>query len=62
MLCFKCEHLMANRGAQALPEAKQMEQIAEKWRPYRSVGSAYMWMVIDEKSNAKRSTAPVVSD
>ncbi len=57
-----CRQVMTKWGAQALPEAKLMEQLAEKWRPYRSVGSAYMWMVIDEKSNAKRSTAPVVSD
>ena len=47
-------------GAQSLPDAEQMERLAHKWRPYRSVGSAYMWMVIDEKSNAKRSTAPLV--
>ena len=47
-------------ASQALPDAQQMEQLAHKWRPYRSVGSAYMWMVVDEKSNAKRSTAPVV--
>lgn len=29
----------------AIPTDDQMEQIAEKWRPYRSLGSYFMWRV-----------------
>lgn len=30
-------------GLDELPRPSQMEQICEKWRPYRSVASWYMW-------------------
>lgn len=30
-------------GLEELPRPSQMEQICEKWRPYRSVASWYMW-------------------
>jgi DNA-3-methyladenine glycosylase II len=29
---------------------KAMEQIAESWRPYRSVASRYIWKWKDQKS------------
>ena len=32
------------------PKKKEMEELAETWRPYRSVGSWYMWRVVDVKT------------
>ena len=31
------------------PKKKEMEALAECWRPYRSVGSWYMWRLCDDK-------------
>ena len=31
-----------------LPEKEQIEHIAEKWRPYRSVATWYLWRSLDE--------------
>lgn len=31
-----------------LPEKEQMERIAEKWKPYRSVATWYLWRSLDE--------------
>ncbi|XP_051127104.1 uncharacterized protein LOC127248680 isoform X2 [Andrographis paniculata] len=36
-------------GLDELPRPSQMEQLCEKWRPYRSVGSWYMWRFVDGK-------------
>ncbi|CAI9282555.1 unnamed protein product [Lactuca saligna] len=32
-----------------LPRPSQMEQLCEKWRPYRSVGAWYMWRFVEGK-------------
>ncbi|MCK6558074.1 DNA-3-methyladenine glycosylase 2 family protein [candidate division KSB1 bacterium] len=32
-----------------LPEAKRLQQIAENWRPYRSVATWYLWQSLDNK-------------
>ena len=32
------------------PKKKEMEALAESWKPYRSVGSWYMWRLCDEKA------------
>ncbi|XP_065851624.1 DNA-3-methyladenine glycosylase 1 [Euphorbia lathyris] len=40
-------------GLKELPQPLQMEQVCEKWRPYRSVGSWYMWRLMEAKSSAK---------
>lgn len=32
-----------------LPEAKRLTQIAACWRPYRSIGTWYMWASLDNK-------------
>lgn len=32
------------------PKKKEMEELAEPWRPYRSIGSWYMWRVLESKS------------
>jgi DNA-3-methyladenine glycosylase II len=31
------------------PKRKEMEALAEAWRPYRSIGSWYMWRLVDDK-------------
>ena len=31
------------------PKKKEMETLAEPWKPYRSVGSWYMWRLCDDK-------------
>jgi DNA-3-methyladenine glycosylase II len=36
-------------GLKGLPKPEQMIKIAEKWRPYRSVGTWYMWKAMDTK-------------
>ncbi|KAE8709521.1 Major facilitator superfamily protein isoform 1 [Hibiscus syriacus] len=37
-------------GLKELPKPLQMEQICEKWRPFRSVGSWYMWRLLEDKT------------
>jgi DNA-3-methyladenine glycosylase II len=34
-------------GLRDLPKPKQLEALAEPWRPYRSVASWYLWRVVD---------------
>ncbi|KAG6729659.1 hypothetical protein I3842_01G040800 [Carya illinoinensis] len=36
-------------GLKELPRPLDMEQICEKWKPYRSVGSWYMWRCMEAK-------------
>ncbi|KAL3813198.1 hypothetical protein ACJIZ3_014466 [Penstemon smallii] len=36
-------------GLEDLPRPSQMEQLCEKWRPYRSVGAWYMWRFVEGK-------------
>ncbi|KAK9948606.1 hypothetical protein M0R45_004174 [Rubus argutus] len=36
-------------GLKELPKPLEMEQLCEKWRPYRSVGSWYMWRFMEAK-------------
>ncbi|KAJ6678634.1 DNA-3-METHYLADENINE GLYCOSYLASE [Salix viminalis] len=38
-----------------LPQASEMEQICEKWKPYRSVGSWYMWRLMEAKALANKA-------
>jgi len=35
-------------GLRALPEPRAMESLAAPWRPFRSIGSWYMWRVVEE--------------
>ncbi|XP_047314836.1 uncharacterized protein LOC124918822 isoform X2 [Impatiens glandulifera] len=39
-------------GLVDLPRPSQIEQLCEKWRPFRSVGSWYMWRLVEGKGNA----------
>ncbi|CAN4083287.1 unnamed protein product [Withania somnifera] len=36
-------------GLEEWPRPSPMEQLCEKWRPYRSIGAWYMWWFIEEK-------------
>ncbi|MBI1332488.1 MAG: DNA-3-methyladenine glycosylase 2 family protein [Armatimonadetes bacterium] len=38
-------------GLEKRPKRKEMEALTETWRPYRSVGSWYMWRVCDDKTS-----------
>lgn len=40
-----------------LPRPSQMEQLCEKWRPYRSVGSWYMWRLVEGKGTPQAGAA-----
>ncbi|XP_009340743.2 DNA-3-methyladenine glycosylase 1 [Pyrus x bretschneideri] len=36
-------------GLKELPKPLEMDELCEKWRPYRSVGSWYMWRYMEAK-------------
>lgn len=38
----------------ALPAPRDMEALAAPWRPYRSIGSWYMWRVVEEHTARSR--------
>lgn len=40
----------------ALPEAPKMLRLAEPWRPYRTIGSWYMWRVLESRPLVPRAT------
>ncbi|CAL0319004.1 unnamed protein product [Lupinus luteus] len=42
---------------QDLPRPSQMDQLCEKWRPYRSVASWYMWRFIEAKGTPSSAVA-----
>ncbi|OVA07040.1 HhH-GPD domain [Macleaya cordata] len=48
-------------GLEQLPRPSQMEQLCEKWRPYRSVASWYMWRFA-EAHGAPATAAAVAVD
>ncbi|KAF3339993.1 putative DNA-3-methyladenine glycosylase 2 [Carex littledalei] len=39
-------------GLEDVPRPSQMEQLCERWRPYRSVGAWYMWRLIENKAGS----------
>lgn len=39
-------------GLEELPRPRALEEIAEPWRPYRSVASWYLWRALDEGAAA----------
>ncbi|XAR64129.1 DNA-3-methyladenine glycosylase II [Bertholletia excelsa] len=47
-------------GLEELPRPSQMEQLCEKWRPYRSVASWYLWRLVEAKGPPS-SAGPVAS-
>lgn len=42
-----------------VPTPEQMESLTESWRPYRSLGSYYMWKAIDKKTAAEKAAKAV---
>lgn len=44
-------------GLEELPRPSQMEQLCEKWKPYRSVGAWYMWRFVEGKGAPTTSSA-----
>ncbi|KAL8531913.1 hypothetical protein ACS0TY_008497 [Phlomoides rotata] len=47
-------------GLEEMPTTSQLEQLCEKWRPYRSVGAWYMWQLVEgQESPIAGSTLPL---
>lgn len=49
-------------GLEELPRPSQMEQLCEKWKPYRSVGSWYMWRFVEAKGAPPARAAVALVD
>ncbi|OMO84402.1 hypothetical protein COLO4_22066 [Corchorus olitorius] len=49
-------------GLKELPKPAQMEQICEKWKPYRSVGSWYMWRLLEAKTKGNGKAQSVEAE
>lgn len=45
-------------GLDEMPRPSQMEQLCEKWKPYRSVGAWYMWRISEVKGTQNAGGAP----
>lgn len=41
-------------GLSDLPDPRDMETLAAPWRPFRSIGSWYMWRVVEEHTSRAR--------
>jgi DNA-3-methyladenine glycosylase II len=39
--------VMRAYGLDALPDTEQLEQIAEPWRPYRTLACRFLWRSLD---------------
>ncbi|VFR01604.1 unnamed protein product [Cuscuta campestris] len=48
--------VQALNGLKGLPEGSEMERICEKWKPYRSVGSWYMWRLMEASKSVAKKT------
>ncbi|KAI3978821.1 hypothetical protein MKX01_015996 [Papaver californicum] len=48
-------------GLEELPRPSQMEQLCQKWKPYRTVASMYMWRLVDTKSLPSVTTTTTLS-
>lgn len=49
-------------GLEELPRPSQMEQLCEKWKPYRSVGSWYMWRLVEANGSPPARAALALVD
>ncbi|KAF3441073.1 hypothetical protein FNV43_RR19359 [Rhamnella rubrinervis] len=49
-------------GLKELPRPLQMEQLCEKWKPYRSVGSWYMWRFMEAKGVLPTITTSAIEE
>ncbi|KAL3734158.1 hypothetical protein ACJRO7_023495 [Eucalyptus globulus] len=48
-------------GLEELPRPSQMDHMCDKWRPYRSVASWYMWRFVESKGAPTSAAAVAVS-
>jgi DNA-3-methyladenine glycosylase II len=39
--------MMLRYALEALPEAAEMEQLAQPWRPYRTLACRFLWRSLD---------------
>jgi DNA-3-methyladenine glycosylase II len=46
-------------GLEDVPRPSQMDNLCDRWRPYRSVGAWYMWRLIESKVPAPAPAIPV---
>ncbi|XP_065013519.1 uncharacterized protein LOC135641756 [Musa acuminata AAA Group] len=44
-------------GLEEVPRPSQMDQLCEQWRPYRSVGSWYMWRLVEAKGTSTMASS-----
>ncbi|KAM5564907.1 hypothetical protein ABKV19_019112 [Rosa sericea] len=44
-------------GLEELPRPSQMEQLCDKWRPYRSVAAWYLWRYVESKGASSTAAA-----
>jgi DNA-3-methyladenine glycosylase II len=44
--------IQVHYGLKELPKAAEMEQIAETWRPHRTLASLYLWESLDNRPGA----------
>lgn len=42
-------------GLEVLPRPSQMDQLCEKWKPYRSVASWYIWRFVEAKGAVSKA-------
>ncbi|PHT89036.1 hypothetical protein T459_04149 [Capsicum annuum] len=49
-------------GLEELPRPAQMEQLCDKWKPYRSAGAWYMWRLVEGKGTPTTTAAPIEGD
>lgn len=48
-------------GLKELPRPLEMEEICDKWKPYRTVGSWYMWRFMEAKGVTSTSKVPAAA-
>ncbi|KAK9714399.1 hypothetical protein RND81_06G091500 [Saponaria officinalis] len=48
-------------GLDDLPRPSQMDQLCDKWRPFRSVGAWYMWRLVEAKTSSSGFALPPVN-
>jgi DNA-3-methyladenine glycosylase II len=48
-------------GKKAIPKPRELETFGERWRPYRTVASWYMWRAVDHASKSARKITKTTS-
>ena len=47
-------------GYDELPDRRRMAELGERWRPYRSIASWYLWRTA-ERQGRRKSTVPAAA-